>query len=46
VDLIGDSGKIWGTAYRSTNESKNPIIISLGHKISLKTSIQVVKACI
>jgi deoxyinosine 3'endonuclease (endonuclease V) len=46
IALIGNSGKEWGVAYRSTNESKNPIIISVGHRVSSKTSVDVVKACI
>ena len=46
MELVGKSGKVWGAALRSTTESKNPIIISVGHRITLKTSIDVVKACI
>ena len=41
--LIGDSGEQWGWAYRSNDESKNPMIISLGHKISNETSLKIVK---
>lgn len=44
--LVGDSGKVWGIAYRSTDESKNPIIISVGHRVSTETAIKVTKACI
>ena len=44
MTLIGDSGKLWGAAIRSTDESKNPIIVSQGHKVSLMTAIEVVKA--
>lgn len=46
IELEGNSGKIWGAALRATSESKNPIIISIGHRIDLKTAIKVVKACI
>ena len=46
IELIGHSKKVWGAALRSTSESKNPIIISVGHRITLETSIKVVKACI
>lgn len=46
VELVGKSGKIWGAALRSTDESKNPIIISVGHRIALDTAIRVVKASI
>ena len=41
--LIGDSGEQWGWAYRSNDESKNPMIISLGHKISNETALKTVK---
>lgn len=43
VDLAGDSGKVWGAALRSTDDSKNPVIISQGHRISLQTAIDLVK---
>ncbi len=46
INLVGTSGKIWGAALRSTTDSKNPIIISVGHRITLDTAIKVVKACI
>jgi deoxyinosine 3'endonuclease (endonuclease V) len=46
VSLIGDSGREWGVAFRSTNDSKNPIIISIGHRVSSLTAVNVVKACI
>ena len=41
--LIGDSGEQWGWAYRSNDESKNPMIISIGHKISNETALKIVK---
>ena len=44
--LIGKSGKVWGAAFRSTDDSKNPIIISIGHRISLDSAIDVVKSWI
>ena len=46
VELVGNSGRVWGAALRSTSESKNPIIISIGTKVSLTTAIDVVTACI
>lgn len=46
VELVGDSGRKWGVAYRSTDESKNPIIISVGHRVTLETAVNVTKACI
>ena len=41
--LIGDSGEQWGWAFRSNDESTNPMIISIGHKISNETSLKIVK---
>ena len=46
LPLIGDSGKIWGLALRATNESKNPLIVSIGHRVSLETALTVTKVCI
>jgi deoxyinosine 3'endonuclease (endonuclease V) len=44
--LVGKSGKVWGCALRATDESVNPIIISVGHLISLDSAIKVVsQAC-
>lgn len=46
VDLIGTSGKIYGVALKGTLETENPIYVSIGHKISLETSIKIVtKLC-
>jgi len=42
-ELIGDSGKIWGAAIKSTEDSFVPMIISQGHKMTLKTSIELFK---
>ena len=41
--LIGDSGEQYGWAFRSNDESTNPMIISLGHKISNETALKIVK---
>jgi deoxyinosine 3'endonuclease (endonuclease V) len=40
--LKGKSGQVWGAALQSTNYSKDPIIVSIGHKISLDTAIKIV----
>ena len=44
IDLVGNSGRIWGCALRATEESVNPIIISIGHKISLESAVKIVAA--
>ena len=41
--LIGDSGVNWGYALKSTDEVINPMIISLGHKLSNETSLKIVQ---
>ena len=46
VELKGNSGKIWGVALRSTDESTNPVILSVGHRVSLNTTINATLACI
>lgn len=43
--LEGDSGTIWGMALRSTQQSHNPIYISVGHKTGLETAVRLAHAC-
>jgi len=45
VELVGNSGKTWGAALRCTEESTNPVIVSVGHMVCLATAIEVVKRC-
>ena len=42
LDLIGDSGTVHGVAVRSPGTT-NPIYVSVGHGVSLKTAVDVVK---
>jgi len=42
VPLVGKSGQTYGGAYKSTNETQNPIYISVGHKVSLITAIAMI----
>jgi deoxyinosine 3'endonuclease (endonuclease V) len=44
--LKGKSGATWGAALRSTEDSTDPIIVSIGHRVSLDTGIDFVKSCI
>merc|ERR1712224_899724 len=39
--LIGNSDKTWGAALKATDDSTQPLYISIGHRISLETAIQV-----
>lgn len=40
--LVGHSGKTWGAGLRNTHLAKNPIFVSVGHKITLNTAISCV----
>lgn len=47
IDLKGVSGNIYGVAFKSSIIATNPIYISIGHMVSLKTAIGIVgKLCI
>lgn len=45
LNLVGDSGKIWGAALRSTDDCINPVIVSIGTMITLPTALEIVKRC-
>lgn len=44
-NIVGKSGKVWGAMMRATEDSKQPLIISIGHKMSLDTAIDIVYTC-
>lgn len=43
--IIGESGRTWGKALKSTEQATKPVFVSPGHKISIDTAVQVVHAC-
>jgi deoxyinosine 3'endonuclease (endonuclease V) len=43
INLVGISGKTWGVAYKSTNDSINPIYVTIGHMISLESCVKIVE---
>lgn len=46
IDLKGKSGKLYGVALKSTQDTINPIYVSIGHKICLDSAIEIVsKMC-
>lgn len=45
VILKGSSGFIYGAALRASDQAKNPVFVSQGHRIDLPTAIEVVLAC-
>ncbi|XP_028311361.1 endonuclease V-like [Gouania willdenowi] len=43
--LVTTSGKVLGKALRSSDESKKPIYVSVGHMISLDTAVRLTHSC-
>ncbi|KYR01708.1 endonuclease V [Tieghemostelium lacteum] len=43
IHLVGTSGTIWAAALKSHKDSTNPIYVSQGHKLSLETTLNIVK---
>jgi deoxyinosine 3'endonuclease (endonuclease V) len=41
--LVGDSGQVHGAILRGTDDAGQPIFVSVGHKVSLDTALEVVK---
>ena len=44
--LVGKSDKTWGAALKCTEDSKNPIFVSIGHRVSLDTAVCIAKLTI
>ncbi|KAL4154673.1 hypothetical protein PRNP1_006789 [Phytophthora ramorum] len=45
VKLTGKSGKVWGAALCGTAGVNNPVYVSVGHMLSLDTSVAIAQAC-
>ena len=45
LPLKGKSGTIWGSAFKSSEKAKNPIYVSIGHRISLETCNKLTALC-
>ena len=45
VMLKGRSGKIWGAGLKSGKDSCDPLIVSVGHRMSIETAIKIVDTC-
>ncbi|XP_024377259.1 uncharacterized protein [Physcomitrium patens] len=45
MPLVGRTGKVWGMAFRSHEGCSKPVFISIGHRISLDTAVEVVRRC-
>ncbi|KAE9238767.1 hypothetical protein PF004_g8228 [Phytophthora fragariae] len=45
VKLAGKSGKVWGAALCGTAGVKNPVYVSVGHMLSLDSSVAIAQAC-
>ena len=47
INLVGDSGTVWGVALKSSDSSEKPIYVTIGHRISLEKAMDLVlKTCI
>mmetsp|Transcript_7561 Transcript_7561/g.23290 ORF Transcript_7561/g.23290 Transcript_7561/m.23290 type:complete len:267 (+) Transcript_7561:85-885(+) len=42
-ELVGASGRLWGIAYKATDDAVNPIYLSVGHQISLDTIVKLTR---
>ena len=45
VPLIGKSGRTWGHALKSSKSAINPLIVSVGHRVSIETAVRLVNQC-
>ena len=45
IELVGETGKIYGVALKGSDNTNNPIYVSIGHKISLESCIKLVNKC-
>ena len=45
VELKGNNGDILALAVKSSEESINPIIVSVGHRVGVKTALEVFNKC-
>ena len=45
IPLYGNNNDILAYALKSTEESINPIIVSIGHRVSENTALEIVKKC-
>lgn len=43
IELVGDSGFVWGTAVMAGNAKSKPIYVSVGHRVSLATATKLVQ---
>ena len=43
--LKGKSGKIWGAGLKSGKDSNDPLIVSIGHRISIESALRIVDEC-
>ncbi|KAM0069693.1 putative deoxyribonuclease V [Helianthus debilis subsp. tardiflorus] len=43
IPLVGDSGNTLGAALHSSKESFKPIFVSVGHRVSLASAVEIVK---
>lgn len=37
--LVGESGRVWGAAFKSHRKSTNPVFLSVGHGMTIGTAL-------
>jgi deoxyinosine 3'endonuclease (endonuclease V) len=42
IKIVGKSGKVYGSALKNSDDTQNPIYVSIGHKICLETASEIV----
>lgn len=42
VELVGKSGKVYGAGVKTSDDTINPVFVSVGHKVSLGTAVEIV----
>jgi len=43
-ELKGESGRVWGLALKASDDSNNPVFVSVGHRISVRTALALTMA--
>ena len=44
LNLVGQTGKIYGVALKTASNVENPLFVTIGHKISLETAMKIILA--
>ncbi|KAH9251709.1 hypothetical protein BASA81_010379 [Batrachochytrium salamandrivorans] len=45
LDLVGNSGRVWGKAFVPPTAKSNAVFVSVGHRLDLPTAMAIVRQC-